>query len=73
MGSMSIWHWVIMSVMMIPLWVLFIWPTWRICTRAGLSGPLALLFLFPPFGLILLWVVAFIQWPVERQQGSART
>jgi len=66
MGSFSIWHWMLMT----PIWLLFVWPTWRLCERAGISGPWALLFLIPPLGLILVWIIAFIPWPIERQTAK---
>ncbi|MGC9197326.1 MAG: hypothetical protein ACP5E5_00120 [Acidobacteriaceae bacterium] len=38
---------------------------WRILNKAGLSGPLALLVLFPGFGwIIVVCILAFSQWRV---------
>lgn len=38
---------------------------WRIFTKAGLSGPLALLVLVPGVGwIIALCILAFSEWPV---------
>ncbi len=43
----------------------FIWLYWRIFTKAGLAGPLALLFLIPGVGwLIVPCVLAFAKWNV---------
>jgi energy-converting hydrogenase Eha subunit B len=43
---------------------ILVWPGWRICTKAGLPGPLGLLAIGGPPGiLILLLVLAFIDWP----------
>ncbi len=48
---------VIMAIIIIPLW--------KICTKAGLSGPLSLLALIPAIGmLVVLYVVAFSEWKV---------
>ena len=39
-------------------------PTWRICTRAGFSGALALLHFIPVIGsFIVMAVLAFNPWP----------
>jgi hypothetical protein len=43
---------------------LYIIPLWRICTKAGLAGPLALLALIPLGKLIVLYIVAFSDWKV---------
>ena len=43
----------------------FIFLFWRIFTKAGLAGPLALLVLLYPIGfLIVLCILAFAQWKV---------
>jgi hypothetical protein len=40
-------------------------PLWKIATKAGLAGPIALLALFPGLGmLIALYVIAFSEWRV---------
>ena len=45
--------------------IFFIWIFWRIFTKAGLSGPLALLNLVPGIGiLIVLGILAFSKWNV---------
>ena len=36
---------------------------WKLLPRAGMSSWIALVALFPLFGWILLWVVAFKKWP----------
>jgi hypothetical protein len=44
---------------------LYIFLYWRICTKAGLEGALALLLLIPGIGrLILLCILAFSDWKV---------
>ncbi len=39
-------------------------PTWRICTRAGFSGALALFHLVPLVGsFVVMAILAFSDWP----------
>ena len=42
---------------------LIIVPLWKICLKAGLSGPLSLLAIIPGVGmLIALYIIAFSEW-----------
>ncbi|MBI1264114.1 MAG: hypothetical protein GC187_05205 [Alphaproteobacteria bacterium] len=50
--------------------VLVVFPWWRIISRTGLPGPLALLAVIPVANLVLLWVLAFIDWPALKKTGS---
>ena len=50
-------------------WIL-IW--WRIFRRAGFHGAMGLLMLVPAVNLILLFVLAFGPWPVEKELKSLR-
>jgi predicted PurR-regulated permease PerM len=43
-----------------------IWPATRICRRVGLPWWLGLLIVVPIANVILLWVLAFAEWPLER-------
>lgn len=56
--------------------LLLIVPTWRICTRAGLSGAIALFHLVPFVGsLVVLCVLGFSTWPAgeaDRPGGRRR-
>ena len=58
MGSLSIWHWLILIV-----WASWLVPLYRIFGRIGFPRALAFLALFPPAGMFMLWVVAFARWP----------
>lgn len=41
----------------------FVWPLWKICSKAGLTPALSLLALFP-FGIVIvLFVLAVSEWP----------
>lgn len=42
-------------------------PVWRILVRMGFPGWLALLFLVPLVDLLLIWIVAFADWPALRR------
>lgn len=44
----------------------FVWPAWRICSKAGFPGPLGLVGLIPGGILVLLFVWAFVDWPALR-------
>lgn len=59
MGSFSIWHWLIVLL----VFVLPIFPLWRIFKRTGRSGAWSLL-LFVPFAYIpLFFFLAYARWP----------
>lgn len=42
-------------------------PFWKICTKAGFPGALALLMLVPLGTIILPFYIAFADWPALRQ------
>jgi hypothetical protein len=50
-------------LILILLAVLLVWPCWRICTKAGLPGPLGLVSLIPAGLVVLLVVWAVVDWP----------
>ena len=45
---------------------------WRILTRVGYPGPLAVLMLVPPFALVMWAYLAFAPWPVRRELTALR-
>lgn len=71
MGTFSPTHWFIVLVMITPLLVLLIVPTWRILQRAGFNGAWALLMLVPVVGLLVPWVVSFLKWPSDRDYKTS--
>ena len=71
MGTFSPFHWIIFLVMITPLLVLLIVPTWRILQRAGFNGAWALLMLVPVVGLLVPWVVSFLKWPSDRDYKTS--
>ena len=50
--------------------LLTVLPFWKICTKAGFPGPLALLMLVPIANIILPFYLAFAVWPALRQVGA---
>jgi hypothetical protein len=68
MISFSIWHWLILFVYL----GIIVVPCWRIVGKAGYSGALSLLTLVPLVNIILLWVFAFSNWPIERSSSQAQ-
>ncbi|MFI5454187.1 MAG: hypothetical protein ACHRXM_01930 [Isosphaerales bacterium] len=51
--------------------VFIIWPACRICSRAGFPAALGLLIVVPLFNLVLLYVLAFAEWPALRHQRKS--
>jgi len=45
-------------------------PFWKICSKAGFPGPLALLMLVPLANVILPFYIAFADWPALK--GKSR-
>lgn len=46
--------------------LLFVWPMCRICSRAGFPAALGLLSVVPLLNVVLLFVLAFAEWPAFR-------
>jgi hypothetical protein len=51
---------------------IFLVPYWRIFSRAGFPGPLALLMIVPLVNLIVLYYVAFARWNVAPDKPSVK-
>ena len=45
-------------------------PYWKIFQKAGFPGALALTQIVPPLGLLVLFYVAFAEWPVHRDYSA---
>lgn len=54
---------IIGAVAIIVSVLLTVIPFWRICSRAGFPGALSLLILVPVGNLVLLFFLAFAEWP----------
>jgi hypothetical protein len=50
--------------------VLVVWPFWRIFSKAGFPGPLALGMLIPLVNLGLLFYLSFAEWPALLRSRS---
>lgn len=61
--------WGMGPVMMIVFAIVVLIPAWRICAKAGFSGWLGLLAVVPIANIILLYFLAFSQWPLERSRS----
>jgi hypothetical protein len=55
-------------IVLLLLTVLLVWPMWRICTKAGFPGPLGLMAVIPVLNLVLLFFLAFAEWPALREK-----
>jgi hypothetical protein len=57
----------VVLVIAIPVLIVKIIGWWKICTKAGFSGWLALLMLIPLADIIMPLVVGFMGWPILRE------
>lgn len=46
-------------------------PFWMICAKAGFPGWYSLAMLFPCLNIVLLFFLAFAEWPALRQNPGA--
>ena len=47
---------------------LVVWPAWRIVSKTGYPGVLALAAFVPLHNVALVLFLAFSEWPIERQR-----
>ena len=52
--------------------VVMLIPYWKIYQRTGQSGAMALLLLIPLINIIMLFILAFGEWPIERELNELR-
>jgi len=67
MSWLSNWHWLIVIV----AWILWIVPLYKILGRVGIAKGWAFVALFPPFGMIVLWTIAFSRWRIADANEGA--
>jgi hypothetical protein len=63
-------HLLILMLVMVPVSIIGVIPYWQIFKKAGFSPALSLLMIFPLVRLIVLFVVAFSDWPALRRFGQ---
>lgn len=69
MGSLSIWHWVVVLFA-----VATVIPVAKVLSRVGLSRWWAILMFVPIVGWLGIWVFAYARWPlVESKRGLTDT
>jgi hypothetical protein len=66
MGSLSIWHWSIVLVVL-ATWIV---PPIKILNKAGYSGWWVLLGFVPLGNVIALWIFAFADWPALGKKAA---
>ena len=59
-------HWLWMLVIAIVVVI----PAWRICQRTGYPGWMGILILIPIVNLVLLYFIAFSDWPSNRNNDG---
>jgi hypothetical protein len=64
MGSLSIFHWLIVIVIAIVT----VYPYVRIIRRTGHSGWWILTAIIPVLNLAMLWAFAFTRWPAFEEE-----
>jgi hypothetical protein len=50
-------------VLLVPGLLIWLWLLARICRKAGFSGWWSLTTFFPPVFALMIWVLAFADWP----------
>jgi hypothetical protein len=63
MGSFSIWHWIIVLLLIVPN--LFFIPAIR---KTGYSAWWVAVSVIPIVGLLMLWMWAYAKWPSEPER-----
>jgi len=58
MASFSIWHWLILLIML----GVVVFPVWRIVAKTGHHPILSLLLFIPIANLVVLWFLALSEW-----------
>lgn len=61
-GQFSIFHWIVIFVLLVNLI-----PIAKILSRTGHNPGWSVLVLFPFLNMILLWVLAFKSWPIDKK------
>ncbi len=52
--------------------ILVIVPFWKIFIKAGFPGQLSLVLLVPVFGVLIIYYLAFAEWPTLQETGHQK-
>lgn len=58
MGTWSIWHWLVVFLIVLPLWFFS-----RAVAKAGFSPWSVVWGIVPIVNIVMLWVFAYAKWP----------
>lgn len=53
--------------------LIIVLPFWKIFTKAGFPGPLAILMIVPFANIIMIFFLAFAEWPALKGSGGIPT
>lgn len=70
MGSLSIWHWLVVILAMAIYWVAMGLPFYKILKRVGLSGWWSVFAVIPILNIVLPWIIALSHWRVRDSDQS---
>jgi len=54
-------------IVIVVIGILVVVPFWKIFTKAGYSGGWSLLMLIPVISIVILFYLAFAEWPIQRE------
>jgi hypothetical protein len=60
------------ELVIIVVAVLCVWAYWRIFTKAGYPGAMGILMVIPLLNVIMLFFLAFSEWPVLKELKALR-
>ena len=60
------------EVLVLAVVALVIWPFWKIFSKAGFSGAWSLTQFVPILNIVVLFYVAFSEWPVHRELDALK-
>lgn len=72
MGIGMLIFWIIMMLLVVAMVVFKIFLQWKILQKAGYSPWLALLHLIPIGALVMNIILAFSEWPLEKEAGKKK-
>ena len=71
-GGMGFFEMLVVGFVAVLFAVLFVWPAWRVCSKAGFPGALSLIVVVPGGIIVLLFVLALVPWPALQGMPGAR-